>query len=109
MFLIVACFSLSELKSVQVGTILRYAHANKIEAFVEPALSLCLVLLIRDHADTEKHVSGAGSTIDLVGNIQDFVMFVGSQNLAKAEEAAEAAALLSEVRAAGHKARPLMI
>ena len=88
----------NSLLELQVSTVLRYAHANNIEAFLEPAVDLCLALLRRDAHDMEARAPGAGFSVALADNVESFVMFCGLQGLHMAEAAAECAVLLSEVR-----------
>lgn len=83
----------------KVSTVLTYAHSNNIEAFLEPAVELCLTLLQRDTDEIAQRVTGAGGTRCLVSNVQSFVMFCGAGCSQLGRSAAACAVLLSEVRA----------
>jgi hypothetical protein len=82
---------------MQVSTVLEYAHLNNIEAFLEPAVELCLVLLQRDRVEIASREPGAGTTMHLVQNAQSFVVFCGAGTAPIAVAASQCIVLLSEV------------
>jgi hypothetical protein len=89
--------------TVQVATVLDYAHANDIGSFLGPAVDLALALLHRDARELEDPSSyqkypDAGHSVALADVVVSLVAFCAAPGGGLAAAAAECAVLLSEVR-----------